>query len=106
MNVRKKRGRPPFIWHGPIGRKFLEAVRDDQYVVLPSGLLGARKTRAAAIRSVLKQTEFALLREKYANPSTRRYLEKMYLDCAEFWAELPTYRAVMGKGLPIYWNRK
>lgn len=105
MNARKKRGRPPFIWHGPIGSKFQEAVIFEQYHVLPSGLLGRRKTRAAAIRSVLRQTEFAPLREKYANRSSR-YLEKMYLDCAEFWRVLPTYREVIGKGLPIYWNTK
>jgi hypothetical protein len=105
MNARKKRGRPPSIWHGPIGREFLRAVGDAQYHVLPSGLLRRRKTRAAAIRSVLRQTEFALLREKYANRSTR-YLEKMYLDCAEFWRVLPTYREVIGKGRPIYWNTK
>jgi hypothetical protein len=63
MNARKKRGRPPSIWHGPIGSEFLRAVGDAQYHVLPSGLLRRRKTRAAAIRSVLRQTEFAFLRE-------------------------------------------
>jgi hypothetical protein len=105
MKARKRRGRTPYIWHGPIGRKFLNAVRDEQYHFLPNGLLARRKTTAAAIRSVLRQTEFAPLGEKYANTSTR-YLEKMYLDCAEFWRELPTYREVIGKGLPIYWNTK
>ena len=105
MNARKKRGRPPFIWHGPIGSKFQEAVIFEQYHVLPSGLLGRRKYEGCRHPLRLAADRICSPSRKICEPF-ERYLEKMYLDCAEFWRVLPTYREVIGKGLPIYWNTK
>jgi hypothetical protein len=98
MTARKRRGRPPSIWHGPLGKKFVTAVYVTQYE--QGGFMG---NRAKAIRSVLRRPEFAPIREKYRDS---RYLEKMFLDAAEYWRGLPTYKEVIGKGRRVYWDTK
>jgi len=76
---RKKRGRPPFLWHGRGGQEFVAAVNITRYERRPNGrpLL----TAAQAIRLVLRRHEFAQLR-KYKV----RYLEKQYSNALEFWS--------------------
>jgi hypothetical protein len=71
---RKKRGRPPFIWHGPRGEEFVRAVHNTWWQRRPI-------TRSHAITIVLQRHEFAHLR-RYS----RRYLEKQLLNCREFWS--------------------
>ena len=98
MTARKGRGRPPSIWRGPIGYKFVEAVAVTKYrSVRPI-------TTAAAIRLALKEPEFAPLR-KYANGSSR-YLQKQLIDAAENWGVHPTFRELIGDTKRIYWSRK
>jgi hypothetical protein len=77
MTARKKRGRPPFLWHGPTGKKFVTAVLVTQWERRRRPI-----TTAHAIRIVLsRRREFAHLR-KYLD----RYLEKQFLDAVEFWS--------------------
>jgi len=98
MTARKMRGRPPSVWRGPIGYKFVEAVALARYYH-PQPI-----TTGRAIRIVLRQPEFAPL-QKYANGSTR-YLQKQLVDAAEFWGIHPTFRELIGRSSRIYWNRK
>jgi hypothetical protein len=98
MTARKGRGRPPAIWRGPIGYKFVEAVALAKYYH-PRAI-----TTGRAIRIVLRQPEFAPL-QTYANGSTR-YLQKQLIDAAEFWGMHPTFRELIGRSSRIYWNRK
>jgi hypothetical protein len=72
-NGPKKRGRPPFLWHGPEGDKFVTAV-------MATWFKRRSISKADAIRSVVKRPEFAHL-GKY----NIRYLEKRLLDAREFW---------------------
>src|SRR5262249_7873976 len=72
--ARKKRGRPPFLWHGPRGEEFVRAVHFDWWKQ-------RRKSISQAITIVLRRREFAHLR-RYS----RRYLEKQLLNCREFWS--------------------
>src|SRR5262245_52150868 len=75
---RKKRGRPPLLWHGPRGKEFVRAVNITRYERRKGRPL---LTAAQAIRLVLKRPEFAQLR-KYRV----RYLEKQSLNAVEFWS--------------------
>jgi hypothetical protein len=70
---RRKRGRPPSIWYGPKGEEFQTAVYLTWYKRHPI-------SKAQAIRLVLRRSDFTHLR-KYSI----RYLEKQFLDAAEFW---------------------
>jgi len=63
---RKKRGRPPFLWHGQKGRAFLYAVFMVQSERHPIKTVDA-------ILTVLRKPEFADLKKRYLNV---RYLEK------------------------------
>jgi hypothetical protein len=83
---RKKRGRPPFLWHGPDGEKFLRAVlntwwqRQQQQRPI---------SRSNAITIILQQPEFAHFGDRFAHlgdRKLRRYLERQLLNCAEFWS--------------------
>jgi len=99
--ARRSRGRPPSIWRGPIGYKFLEAVALTKYNH-PRPI-----TTPQAIRIVLRQPDFAPLR-KYATRSTR-YLEKMLVDTAQNWGPTgvhTTFKELIGSGKRIYWNTK
>jgi len=92
---RKKRGRPPFLWHGPRGRQFVTAVSITRYERRRRNgrpLL----TAAEAIRLVLRQHEFAQLK-KYK----LRYLEKQYWNALEFWSPWPSYKKLFGRGRHI-----
>jgi len=64
MTARKRRGRPPSVWHEEIGYKFVEAVAHTIYRH-PRPM-----TTGHAIRMVLKQPEFAPLR-KYAKNGSK-----------------------------------
>jgi len=86
---RRRRGRPPTIWHGPTGKEFVTAVFVTQYERRPM-------TKAQAIRIVLRRHEFARLR-KYSI----RYLEKQLLDALEFWNPWPSYKKLFGRGRRI-----
>ena len=74
---RKKRGRPPSLWHGPKGQAFLYAVFKVQIERHPIKTVDA-------IRAALRKPEFAYLKKQY--PNHRRYLEKQYLSAKEFWS--------------------
>jgi hypothetical protein len=74
MTAQKKRGRPPLLWHSEAGKAFVQAVVE----VKADRHLGP----AAAIRAVLRQPEFAYLKEKYPDV---RYLQKKFQEAADFW---------------------
>jgi hypothetical protein len=65
----RKRGRPPFLWHAPEGRKFLYAVFAVQSERHPIKAVDA-------INIVLQKPEFIHLKKQYA----LRYLEKKYQE--------------------------
>lgn len=93
--MKARRGRPPSIWRGPIGYKFVEAVALAKYYS-PRPI-----STPHAISIVLRQPEFAHL-QRYKV----RYLEKQLLDAAEDWGVHPTFKELIGRGSRIYWNRK
>jgi hypothetical protein len=93
MIARKKRGRPPSIWHGQSGKEFVKTVVVLQYERRPM-------TTAKAIGIVRKRPDFAHL-QKYKI----RYLEKQILDAIEFWSPY-SHKNLIGRGNPIYWNKK
>src|SRR5262249_43862362 len=70
---RKKRGRPPFLWHGPKGLAFLYAVFMVQSERHPIKTIDA-------ILAVLRKPEFADLKKRYPNV---RYLEKKYQEISK-----------------------
>jgi hypothetical protein len=92
MSTRRERGRPPEIWHGSIGWKFVEAVALAKYYH------SRPISTPHAIRIVQRQREFACLR-RYAP----RYLQKQLLDAAEFWGVHPTFKELIGRSNRIYW---
>jgi len=71
---RKKRGRPPFKWHGPPGEEFVRAVHDTWWK-------GRRKSIANAIDIVVRREHKFPDLEKHSNP----YLRKQYLKAKAFW---------------------
>ena len=73
---RKKRGRPPSLWHGPKGQAFLYAVFEVKIKRHPIKTVDA-------IRAVLLKPEFRYLKKQYPN---HRYLEKQYLSAKKFWS--------------------
>jgi hypothetical protein len=74
---RKKRGRPPSLWHGPRGKEFVTAVRLAAWDRRPKG----KGSIAHAINVVVRrQRRFPEL-QKYSN----RYLEKQFLAAEKFW---------------------
>jgi hypothetical protein len=75
---RKRRGRPPYIWHGPKGQAFLYAVFKIQIERHPIKTVDA-------ILAVLRSPEFADIKKQYGN--RRRYLEKQYLSAKKFWSQ-------------------
>src|SRR5262245_45896940 len=91
---RKKRGRPPFLWHARRGEEFVTAVSITRYERRPNGR--SLLTAAQAIRLVLRRHEFAQLR-KYKG----RYLEKQYSNALEFWSPWPSYKKLFGRGKRI-----
>jgi hypothetical protein len=96
MTAPKRRGRPPSIWRSPIGYKFVEAVAHANY--------RHTGTTGMAIKTVLKQPEFAELR-KYAKGSTR-YLQKQLIDVADYFGMHPTTRELIGRTSRIYWLKR
>src|SRR5262245_3944226 len=71
----RKRGRPPFKWHGPPGLEFVRAVELDCWQQ-------QRRSSSEAIYEVMwKQHRFPDL-EKHSH----RYLEKQYVNVKEFWS--------------------
>jgi hypothetical protein len=79
---RRKRGRPPSIWHGQKGEEFQTAVYLTRYERRHHPI-----SKAQAIRLVLRRSDFAHLR-KYSV----RYLEKQFLDAVEFWNKFARLR--------------
>jgi hypothetical protein len=71
----KKRGRPPFKWHGPPGEEFVRAVQLDFWQQ-------QRKSISKAIYEVVWiEHRFPDL-EKHSH----RYLERQYLNVKKFWS--------------------
>src|SRR5262245_29389698 len=71
---RKKRGRPPFKWHGPRGDEFVRAVHD-------TWQKGRRKSIANAIHVVVRQQHKFPDLERHSD----RFLQKQYLKAKRFW---------------------
>jgi hypothetical protein len=74
MTAQRKRGRPPFLWHGPNGKKFSAAVSVTEYEQRPI-------TKKGAVRLVLRRPEFAHFL-KYS----MHYLYKQLEDASRFWS--------------------
>src|SRR5262249_28288490 len=70
----KKRGRPPFKWHGPPGEEFVRAVNDTWWK-------GRRKSIANAIRLVVREWHKFPDLEKHSD----QYLRKQYLKAKALW---------------------
>ena len=71
---RKKRGRPPFKWHGPPGEEFIRAIHNTWWK-------GRRKSIANAIRLVVREWHKFPDHEKHSD----QYLRKQYLKAKAFW---------------------
>src|SRR5262245_50711305 len=71
---RKKRGRPPFKWHGPRGEEFVRAVHLDWWEK-------RRKSFAHAIKVVVRDRHDFPDLEKHSD----QYLRKQYLKAKAFW---------------------
>jgi hypothetical protein len=90
--ARKKRGRPPFLWHSEAGKAFVNAVFAIQSKRHPI------KTAKAIRRALYENPEFAYL-DKYPP----RYLEKKFQEVADssaYWRLGKKYRKT------IYRNKK
>ena len=83
MTERKKRGRPPFLWHGQLGEEFVRAVQLDwwQMTLAQVGRRPRRISITHAIKNIRLRREFPHLKKYKVG-----YLKRQYSSLKEFWS--------------------